>query len=69
MLDSQMPETQLPETQEESQEVVDLDPVTEKGDMNTPVEPPLTSSGLEKPLAVPIFGSDKPPLEPKKQAT
>jgi hypothetical protein len=62
--DSQMPETQPPDTEPTSQDVVDLEKDLEVEKDTTDV--PITTKSIpEKPKTV--FGSDKPPPEPKDQ--
>ncbi|KAK2443189.1 hypothetical protein QL285_014313 [Trifolium repens] len=65
--DSQMPDTQPPDTEPTSQDVVDLEEENGTEERDTTDVPTITKPSPEKPKI--IFGSDKPPPEPKDQET
>ncbi|KAK2456370.1 hypothetical protein QL285_003742 [Trifolium repens] len=66
MPDSHMPDSQPPDTEPTSQDVVDLDKDTKVEEDTTDVST-ITKPNPKKPKTV--FGSDKPPPEPKNQET
>ncbi|WJX51836.1 hypothetical protein P8452_38000 [Trifolium repens] len=66
MPDSQMPDTQPPDTEPTSQDVLDLEKDSEVEEDTTDV-PTITKPNPETPKT--MFGSDKPPPEPKNQET
>jgi hypothetical protein len=67
--DSQLPDTQPPEVQLESQEEEELDPEIGETIIVPPSDPIATNAAPAKTPAIPIYGSDKPPPQPKVQET